>query len=291
MAGVRFDAHYSVTSVDPPPLLKFIKENYPDVTFDIPHDRNGKPVTMWNLIAKKTLPPTRMVRYCCSELKEANGKHRVTVTGVRWAESPKRRNSHGLVDMHTRSKKLIDMALTENESASLNKRGGLIMNDDNDESRRMVEQCYRTRKTIVNPIIDWEEDEVWEFLNNVAKVPHCSLYDEGYTRLGCIGCPLQGSKGMREDFERYPEFKELYLRAIERMIQNHPGKIKLLDEFHESAENVSYLFTGEAEREREREYRTQAITVMKNWLTLDGYRRKSYSTGGVPTPENISKIA
>lgn len=244
---------------------------------------------MWNLIAKKTLPPTRMVRYCCSELKEANGKHRVTVTGVRWAESPKRRNSHGLVDVHTRSKKLIDTALAENESASLNKRGGLIMNDDNDESRRMVEQCYRTRKTIVNPIIDWEEDEVWEFLNNVAKVPHCSLYDEGYTRLGCIGCPLQGGKGMREDFERYPEFKELYLRAIERMIQNHPGKIKLLDEFHESAENVSYLFTGEAERERE--YRTQAITVMKNWLTLDGYRRKSYSTGGVPTPENISKIA
>lgn len=47
MAGVPFEAHYSVTSVDPPELVKFIKEYYPDVQRDIPHDARGNPVTMW----------------------------------------------------------------------------------------------------------------------------------------------------------------------------------------------------------------------------------------------------
>ena len=71
----------------------------------------------------------------------------------------------------------------------------------------MVEQCYMKRKTTINPIVDWEEEDVWEFLNDVAKVPHCELYDKGYTRLGCIGCPLKGKAGMLLDFERYPKYK------------------------------------------------------------------------------------
>ena len=44
LAGVKFDAHYSVTSVDPPELVRFIKTQYPDVSIDIPHDADGKPV-------------------------------------------------------------------------------------------------------------------------------------------------------------------------------------------------------------------------------------------------------
>ena len=42
MAGVKYDAHYSVTSVDPPELVRFIKEKYPDVSRDIPRSREAK---------------------------------------------------------------------------------------------------------------------------------------------------------------------------------------------------------------------------------------------------------
>lgn len=97
MAGVKYDAHYSVTSVDPPELVRFIKEKYPDVARDIPHDKNGKPITMWNLIPKKKMPPTRLARYCCAVLKETAGKGRITVTGVRWAESARRKENQGVV--------------------------------------------------------------------------------------------------------------------------------------------------------------------------------------------------
>ena len=105
-AGVKFDAHYSVTSVDPPELVRFIKENYPDVEMKIPHDKDGKPVTMWNLIPKRRLPPTRIARYCCEALKESNGKYRVTLTGVRKAESVNRSKNQGMVTIMQAGKKM-----------------------------------------------------------------------------------------------------------------------------------------------------------------------------------------
>ncbi len=223
MAGVKFDAHYHVTSVDPPELVQFIKAQYPDVHRDIPHDKNGKPVTMWNLIEQKTIPPLRQYRYCCAYLKEVAGTGRIVVTGVRWAESAKRKNLHGIVNIKTEDKKFIGRAL-DVKGASLNIRGGLIMNDDNDEARRMVEHCFRIKKTMVNPIVDWTDDDVWEFLNDVAKVPHCKLYDSPYNqkRLGCIGCPMAGQKRMIADFERYPKYKAAYIKAFDKMIANHP---------------------------------------------------------------------
>lgn len=222
MAGVPYDAHYNVTSVDPPELIRFIKEQYPEVLFEYPRYKDGKRITMWNLIADSNMPPTRHARYCCEKLKEYGGGGRLCVTGVRWAESVNRKNNQGMVTMTGRSKK-VQKALTEmNVNFTRTARGGVVLNLDNDDSRRAVEMCYRTRKTLINPIIDWEEDDVWEFLNEWVKVPHCKLYDEGFTRIGCIGCPLQRAEGMKRDFARWPKYKEAYLKAFEKMLINHP---------------------------------------------------------------------
>lgn len=79
---------------------------------------------------------------------------------------------------------------------------------------------------MVNPIIDWEEEDVWEFLNT-NNIPHCSLYDEGFKRLGCICCPLSGAKNMIRDLQRWPKYKDMYIRAFDKMIANHPGEIKM----------------------------------------------------------------
>ncbi|MBQ1776647.1 MAG: phosphoadenosine phosphosulfate reductase family protein [Acidaminococcaceae bacterium] len=250
MAGVKFDPVYSVTSVDPPELVRFIKEHYPDVKFQRQYDKNGKPITMWSLIADHTLPPTRKVRYCCSALKETGGQGRVVVTGVRWAESANRKNTHDVVDI--RGKKAKKKADAMGVEYKQNKHGDVILNDDNDDSRRMVEQCYRTHKTMVNPIVDWTDDDVWAFLNG-NNIPHCSLYDEGFTRLGCIGCPLSGSKNMIRDFERWPKYKELYIRAFQRMIDNHPGQIKILDPNADTKWKLIQDMENNSSTQRERE--------------------------------------
>lgn len=218
MAGVKFDAHYSVTSVDPPELVRFIKKNYPDVAFDIPHDKDGKPITMWNLMRRNKLLPTRMARFCCADLKEPGGKGRLTVTGVRWEESNRRRVLHGMMDLQGKPKTTANMAEEMGAAYKLNKNGEVIMNDDNDANRRMVEQCYRTQKTLVNPIVDWTDADVWGFLN-ANGIEHCSLYDEGFKRLGCIGCPLAGGRQMVAQFARWPKYQDHYMRAITRVLE------------------------------------------------------------------------
>lgn len=83
-AGVKFDAHHNVTTVEPPQLMKFIRDNYPNVIKESPR------YTMAQLIVKHKMPPMRQYRYCCRELKERGGKGRVKVTGIRAEESPRR---------------------------------------------------------------------------------------------------------------------------------------------------------------------------------------------------------
>lgn len=224
MAGVKFEAHYHVTSVDPPELIYFIREYYPDVIFDVPHDRNGKRISMWSLIRNAKMPPTRIMRYCCERLKETNNDGRMTVTGVRWAESARRRANQGVAVIVGKPKTTQKMADELGVDYNISKSDSLVMNEDNDENRRLAEFCYRTRKMLLNPIVDWTDDEVWEFLNDIVKMPHCCLYDEGYKRIGCIGCPMASVKGRKREFERYPKFRALYVRAFDRMIENYEKK-------------------------------------------------------------------
>ena len=125
MAGVKYDAHYHVTSVDPPELVRFIKEHHPDVVFDYPRDKNGNRITMWNLIPRKKMPPTRIVRYCCKELKESEGKGRLKITGVRWAESANRKKNQGEVTfMDKKIRKIAEKEFSDLDFQSTPRGGG-----------------------------------------------------------------------------------------------------------------------------------------------------------------------
>jgi len=198
MAGVKYDAHYSLTTVDPPELVRFIKEIHPDVEID----KTSR--SMWKLIADKGMPPTRIVRYCCQELKETGGKGRICITGVRNAESNARASRRPFEVIGSSKKEKMLFA-------------------DNDEDRRLFENCTAKGKRVVNPIIDWTDCDVWEFIQSKA-IPYCSLYDEGFTRLGCIGCPIAGEDKRKKEFDRWPTYKIAYIRAFDRMIERRKQK-------------------------------------------------------------------
>lgn len=198
-SGVKFDAHFSVTSVEAPETIYYIRREHPEVKFEFPKYKDGKVKTMWNLIPQKKLPPTHKTRYCCAELKESAGDGRVTITGVRWAESVKRKQNRRLVHIGNR------------------KENSIVYNTDNDEAKRMVEQCYRTQRTLVNPIIDWTDEDVWEYIHKY-NLKYNPLYDKGYKRIGCIGCPMNTHNA--EELDKYPKIKRLYMRAFEKMLQS-----------------------------------------------------------------------
>ena len=94
------------------------------------------------------------------------------------------------------------------------------MNMDNDENRRLVEYCYRTTSTIVNPIIDWSDIDVWQFLRYYGCESN-PLYQCGSQRIGCIGCPMQSDKKRLQEFEKYPKYKQLYISAFDKMLSTH----------------------------------------------------------------------
>ncbi|MBQ9415999.1 MAG: phosphoadenosine phosphosulfate reductase family protein [Clostridia bacterium] len=223
MAGAKYDAHYRVTSVDPPELVRFIRDQYGDVEREVPRDDAGKPITMWNLIPRKLMPPTRLVRYCCEELKESGGEGRMTVTGVRWAESKNREDNQGVVTIMSRS---IHKELDGNTDFRPTRQGGVMLMNDNDENRKLVEFCYRRHKTTLNPIIDWTDAEIWQFIRQ-KKIPYCCLYDEGFHRLGCIGCPMATRHGRSNEFARWSKYKTAYLHAFEKMIQERDKRGKI----------------------------------------------------------------
>ena len=100
MAGVKFDAHYHATTVDPAQLVRFIRRHHPETEIEKPEH------TMRELIIKNQMPPTRLMRYCCQHLKELHGQGRVVVTGVRWAESGNRKKNQGLVTFTTVTREL-----------------------------------------------------------------------------------------------------------------------------------------------------------------------------------------
>lgn len=220
LAGVNYEANHNLTTVDAPETIKHIKSKQ-GIIINTPEQ------TMWDLIVDKRMPPTRLVRYCCEKLKEKGGKGRVKVTGVRWAESNNRKESAGAIKVIGKPKTIQKMADDLDLEYRITKQNGLVLNDDNDENRRFVELCYRTTSTMVNPIVDWSDDDVLEFLAYYgveinplyeAEIVNEKYVCKGCNRVGCIGCPMQNSEGMKADFIRYPKYRDNYLRAFKRML-------------------------------------------------------------------------
>lgn len=182
-AGINFEVVNSHTTADAPETVYFIREQFKAMeergikcSIVMPRYKD-KPVSMWTLIPQIMVPPTRLMRYCCSILKETSGKDRFIATGVRWAESNSRKNNRGIMEFNHR-----------------NKEKRITMTCDNDEKRQLFETCNLKGKMTVNPIVDWSDDDVWNYTHS-EHLPINSLYCEGQKRVGCIGCPMAGRGG------------------------------------------------------------------------------------------------
>lgn len=210
LAGVKHDIENNHTTVDAPETVRYIR-SIPNVHINYPEK------SMWDLIVQKKIPPTKFMRYCCEELKEHGGKGRVKITGVRWEESAKRAENAGLVRIIGKPKTVQKVAEESGANFQLTNSGGVVLNTDNAESRKVVETCYRTTSLMVNPIVDWTTSDVWQFLHHYGCESN-PLYQCGFKRIGCVGCPLGGTASMKREFALYPKYKQLYIKAFDRML-------------------------------------------------------------------------
>ena len=76
-------------------------------------------------------------------------------------------------------------------------------------------------QTTCKTIFSWPEWAVWEFIES-HKLPYPSLYDEGFSRIGCVVCPFilgkaPGATRQREEsMRRGPGIWKAYGHAVKR---------------------------------------------------------------------------
>lgn len=179
-SGVNYTANYNVTTNDPPENVYFIRKNYPEVKFIHPK------LTFLQLIEKKKMLPTINKRFCCINLKEYYGKGFVAV-GVRRTESAKRAKYHTVEFASKCDHRLFD-----------------------------EQKMRKNRKVIIRPILEWTEDEIWNYIeDNHLPVNPCYEYNG---RVGCMFCPYASTKRLHYVASKYPRYYRNLLRTIQVLI-------------------------------------------------------------------------
>ena len=224
MAGVKHKTHMSLTSVDPLEVIRFVRKHYPDVELIKP-----KRSIFQSAIDRRILPTMR-VRWCCEEYKETTGAGKVTLIGIRHAESSRRAGCNE-VEISNRKfsgdlEGLEQYRKDNNHPKRWRKPKGFkettIVNADGER----VLGCIRGQESLlISPITHWSDSDVWTFLNTLG-IAYCELYDQGFHRIGCIGCPMSQPKQKAIENKRWPHVKRNWIRAIKAICQGGGGVFK-----------------------------------------------------------------
>lgn len=193
MAGVKYEAHYYVTTVDPPDCIYFMREHYPEVKFIHPKEN------FFRLVEKNGLP-TITNRYCCRLLKEGQDSGCVVLTGVRAEESKKRASYEDFTVMSNRK---------EHKGRTNYSIDAMMENEH---------KCIKGKdKVMLRPILHWTMEEEFYYL----KIRHIEI-NPAYRhvgRLSCMLCPFASVDQKEYWMFRYPGFKRLLLRSIGRYME------------------------------------------------------------------------
>nr|WP_326183657.1 phosphoadenosine phosphosulfate reductase family protein [uncultured Oscillibacter sp.] len=244
-AGVRHFYLHSITGIDPPELVYFQRRNFQEyqdqgfLTYDIMYEQS-----IWTLMRKKKFPPLRQMRWCCQYLKErrcAEYGSAILALGVRKYESVRRAKSRDSLEIASQAGKSIIMAW------------------DNTENRRIFETCCAQSEKRLNPLAYWPDAYIWDY-SKEAGLEQCSLYQEGFHRLGCIGCPMAGEAQRKREFDRWPKFREQWIRSFDQVIQLREEQ-GLINE-HENGQAWFDWWMGE---------KAQEIPVDENQFMIEDY--------------------
>lgn len=137
--------------------------------------------SFFKLVEKYGLP-TRHRRFCCQHLKEYVGKGCKVFEGLRIDEGIKR------------GKRLSEL--------------------------KEPEQCDTRIKDKIHayPILQWKQTDIWDYINK-NKYPYPELYDQGFDRMGCVGCPLANQKQRIRKYKMFPKYVYATIKAINKNIQ------------------------------------------------------------------------
>lgn len=214
-SGVPFRVTHNLTTADPPDNVYYIRRVFARLREEGIDCRINVPKrSLWRIMRETLVIPSRIMRVCCGELKERKMPDApYIVTGVRWAESASRRDKSGIAMVYAEHPPTSPRYTGGEQVAAA---AGLLTTDDA-SSRRLFEQCRMRGVRVLNPIIDWSDEDVWSYLHS-RGIEGNPLYKEGWTRIGCVGCPLAGRRAREIAFARYPKLYKAWVDSIAYVI-------------------------------------------------------------------------
>ena len=140
-------------------------------------------LNFFDLAVKKKQLPTIHKRFCCKYLKEqSKGFYAL---GIRREESPKRK-TYPVISLNNK--------------------------------KEFSKETYKSQRVRFYPIIEWNESEVWEFID-IRNIKVNPVYDT-FGRVGCMLCPYANKKQWLYWFNKYPRLKIKMLSTIHKLRQN-----------------------------------------------------------------------
>lgn len=207
-AGVNHKPTYNCTTIDPPELIRFIREHHKDVEWNRQKDKGH--LILDRMVDKMSMP-TRIGKWCCSEYKDCCSKSStVGAVGVRISESKRREKLWKELTVHN-----------------------------------------KTNRWILAPIAYWSDANIWQYINE-NNLPYCELYDQGWDRLGCVGCPIN-PKSQAKEFKRWPKYEAMWKEGCLRIWEktqkdplNSRGKLRYWNKFDTPDKMWDWWITGKS---------------------------------------------
>ena len=222
--GAPIEVVNSHTTADAPETVYHIRDVFSRLTemgikaVEYRPTYKGQPVSMWSLIPQKHYPPTRIARYCCAVLKESSSPHRIAAVGVREDESVSRRGRGEFVTRGKTKKDALNFSLDHAKE---------VYKEAHEYGEAfdctLITRMKKNDGIVVNPIYDFTELDIWKYAA-INHIKLCDLYELGYERVGCIGCPFASPAKRKKEFEDYPAYKKMYIQAFERMLKDMEQK-------------------------------------------------------------------
>lgn len=254
-SGIDFEVIMNITTVEAPQTMihahetaRKIRENGKQFTFLHARDKDGKPLNMRSVCLQKKILPTRIARFCCAEFKEIGTPDRLIALGVRSSESLQRSKNYDIFSIRVGKKedKLkygYDHALNVfSDALTVSEDLGESPEIENAFDCQLITAAKRNNEITVQPILDWKESDVWNYIRG-RGVKYNPLYDMGYHRVGCVGCPM-GSQSFREkEFRDFPGLERYWMKICDDLLK--------MGAFKKPFKDAQEVFDWWLERERQ----------------------------------------
>ena len=140
--------------------------------------------------------------------------------------------------------------------------------------------CIRGQESLlISPIIEWTDGDVWTFLNTL-QIEHCELYDQGWHRIGCIGCPMSSLKQKAIENERWPHVKRNWIKTIKIIrnerrdnIRSSNADIQNLQTMDVRTAKIGFLPSPSSDRLTEEQENEIAENIYDWWISGKSYKQ------------------